>query len=142
MNQLSAFLKANAAQPNNETIVVSRRFTDEEGNPVPWEIRALSSAEESRIRSECERRVPVPGKRGLYVPETDSNLYQIKVLAASTVVPDLKNKELQDSYGVVSETELLRAMLLPGEMAEYSERVYALNGFETSMGELVDQAKN
>jgi hypothetical protein len=58
------------------------------------------------------------------------------------VFPNLNDAELQDSYGVKSADELLKKMLLPGEYSEYKAKVMEVNGYDMSMEELVDEAKN
>ena len=62
--------------------------------------------------------------------------------AACTVYPNLNDAELQDSYGVKSADALLKKMLMPGEYTEYKNRVMEINGYDMSMEELVDEAKN
>ena len=94
------------------------------------------------LKKECTKRVPVPGKRGMYIPETDYSLYVGKLAAVCTVYPDLNNKELQDSYHVMGSDALLKKMLTPGEYNEYLSKVQEANGFDIDMGELVEEAKN
>jgi hypothetical protein len=65
-----------------------------------------------------------------------------KVCVACTVYPNLNNAELQDSYGVKDGISLLKKMLLPGEYTEYKAKVMEVNGYDLSMEELVDEAKN
>ena len=47
---LTAFLAENADQIENEKYVVSPRFRGEDGQPIPWEIRCISSAEDEALR--------------------------------------------------------------------------------------------
>jgi hypothetical protein len=61
---------------------------------------------------------------------------------ACTVYPDLNNVELQESYGVMGAEALLKKMLLPGEYTDYKAKVMEVNGYDMSMEELVDDAKN
>ena len=142
MSGLSAFLADNVLPAENEKYVVSKRFLGEDGEPVEWEIRAISSAEDEELRRACRKRVPVPGKRGQYTQETDADTYIGKLAVACTVFPDLRNKELQDSYHVLGEEALLKAMLTAGEYSSYLEKVQQVCGFDADMQELVEQAKN
>ena len=84
----------------------------------------------------------MPGKKGQYIPEMDANIYMGKLAAACTTFPNLNDKELQDSYHVMSADALLKAMLIPGEYANYLNKVQEVNGFDITMDELVDEAKN
>ena len=61
---------------------------------------------------------------------------------ACTVFPNLNDAELQDSYGVKTPDALLKKMLKPGEYTEYKAKVMEVNGYDMSMEELVDEAKN
>lgn len=142
MGDLSGFLAQNAIKVENETYVASRRFLDDAGKPMEWEICCISSEEDEALKRECTKRKPVPGKKGAYLPETDYSAYVAKLAARCTVFPDLNNAELQDSYHVMGADALLRKMLTPGEYGEYLARVQEVNGFDISMDELEEEAKN
>lgn len=139
---LQAFMSQNVAKASIEEHVVSKRFKDDENNPIPWQFGAIGADKDAVLRKECTRRVPVPMKKGLTMPELDSNLYAVKLLTATVKFPDLNNKELQDSYGVMGAEELVQKMLLPGELAKAKEIAQSVNGFDLSMDELVEEAKN
>ncbi|AIQ49522.1 MULTISPECIES: phage tail assembly chaperone [Paenibacillus] len=140
MSELSMFFAQNAACDTTEEFVVSQRFKDKEGTAVAWKLRSMTEDENQDCRKAATRKVK--GKNGAYTSEIDPNDYMAKLMTASVVHPDLKNAELQRSYGVMGAEALLRKMLLPGEFAALGERVQALNGFGTDMNELVDEVKN
>ena len=52
------------------------------------------------------------------------------------------DKELQDSYKVMGADALLKTMLTPGEYAEYLTKIQEVCGFDTTMQDEVDEAKN
>ena len=138
---LSAFLAQNAKKVDNRKIAASPRFADENGNPMEWEITCITAGENQKIRKDSIRNIPVTGKRGQYTQDFDAAQYQAKLAVRCTVFPDLNDKELQDSYGVMSAEQLISAMLTPGEFDNYILAITELNGFNTE-GELVDEAKN
>lgn len=142
MGDLSCFLAQNAIKVENEKYVVSKRFLGADGKPVEWEIKCVTSEEDDKFRKDCTKRVPIPGKKNAYVPETDYNQYLGKLAVACTVFPNLNDKVLQDSYHVMGSDALLKTMLLPGEYAEYVAKVQSLNGFDSDMEELAEEAKN
>lgn len=142
MGDLSCFLAQNAIKVENEKYVASRRFLDNNKKPVEWELSCVTSTEDEALRKECTRRVPVPGRKGQYAQETDFNKYLGVLAARCTVFPNLNDKELQDSYHVMGADSLLKAMLTAGEYANYLEKVQEVNGFDLSMNELADEAKN
>lgn len=139
---LTAFLSQNAIKIENTKVVVSKRFLDENKKPMEWEIRALNAGEDEEIRKLATRKIPVPGRRGQYQPETDINLYLAKMAAACTVFPNLLDAELQDSYNVKTPEDLLRAMLTSGEYADYLQTIQSMNGYDVSTEEMVGEAKN
>ena len=58
------------------------------------------------------------------------------------VEPNLHDKDLQDSYGVMTPEELVQEMVDdPGEYSDFSTFVQQYNGF-TSMDDKVAEAKN
>ena len=140
MRDLSAFLHGNAAAVENLHFPASGRFTDGDGEPMKWELRCVSSTEDEEIRRSANRRSD--RGRGQSAHETDVSLYLGRLAARCTVFPDLNDKALQDSYSVMGADHLLRAMLTPGEYAEYLRQVQKICGFDLSFEELVDEAKN
>lgn len=141
MSDFAVFMAGNAVKDETVKFVASKRFVVK-GKPVEWEIRAIDSDKDELLRKECTKRVPIAGKRGQYNNETDTDKYIGKMCVACTVYPNLNDAELQDSYGVKSADALLKKMLLPGEYTEYKAKIMEINGYDMSMEELVDDAKN
>lgn len=141
MSDFTAFMAGNAIKNETVKYVASKRFVIK-NKPVEWEIRAIDSDLDESLRKECTKKVPIAGKRGQYNQETDTDKYIGKICVCSTVYPNLNDAELQDSYGVKSADALLKKMLLPGEYTEYKAKVMEVNGYDMSMEELVDEAKN
>lgn len=139
MSGLSAFLSQNVIKVENEKHVISDRFIDEKGNPIPWEIRSLSEEENEAIRKSCVKKTR---NKGVVTQETDYDLYLAKFAVESVVFPNLKDAELQKSYGVLGAESLLKKMLTGGEYAELLKRVQLVNKFDVGMEELVEEVKN
>lgn len=143
MGGLSAFMAPNAKKPENIKLVVSDRFVDENGKPEVWEVRCLSSDENDLIQRDCTKQVPIPGKRNQYRQVVDTALYGRKLAAACTVYPNLNDAELQDSYGVKCAEDLIGKLLcVPGEYNSYLDKLMEFCGFDYSIGDMVDEAKN
>lgn len=139
---LSAFLAENALPIAHIRVAVSPRFLDERQNPMEWEIKTITGAEDEAIRKTCAKRAPIPGKKNQYQKEIDYDLYLGKLAAACTVFPNLNDKDLQDSYHVMGAEELLKTMLTPGEYAEYIGKIQEVCGFDATIQDEVDEAKN
>lgn len=141
MSNFSVFMAKNAVAPETIKYVASKRFVND-GKPVEWELKPINSDLDEAIRKECTKKVQIPGKRGQYNQETDTDKYIGKMCVTCIVYPNLNDAELQDSYGVKDGMSLLKAMLLPGEYTELKAKVMEVNGYDMSMEELVDEAKN
>ena len=145
---LSAFLAENALSVENVKFVASKRFLSDElddkgkRKPMEWEIKAITGTEDEALRKSCAKRFPVPGKKNQYQKETDYDMYLGKLAVACTVFPNLNDKDLQDSYKVMGSEALLKTMLTPGEYADYLTKVQEVCGFETTLQDEVDEAKN
>lgn len=140
MSDLSIFYAQNAALDVTEDVIVSERFKDSAGQPVAWKLRAMTEAENEEIRKRSTRRVK--GKNGALSVETDGEEYIAKLVVACVVFPNLKDADLQASYGVLGAEALLRKMLLAGEYSNLLMKVQEINGFDKDLNDLVEEAKN
>ena len=52
------------------------------------------------------------GKAGVFRPKLQTSKYLARLLAASVVEPNLHDKDLQDSYGVMTPEELVQEMVM------------------------------
>ena len=142
MSNFSKFMKANKIQKQNEMYAVTKSLIDENGEPLLWEIKPLTTKENEAIRESCTVDVPVKGKPNQYRAKVDMNKYQAKLICAAVVSPDLNNAELQNSYGVMTPEELLVEMV--DDPAEYTDLmifVQNISGFKT-LQEDIEDAKN
>jgi len=142
MGTLSAFLAENALPVENIKFAASHRFLSPDKKPMEWEIKAISSTEDEALRKACTKRVPVPGKKNQFQRELDADAYLGKLAVACTVFPNLNDKELQDSYKVMGGDALLKAMLTPGEYADYLTKIQEVCGFDETLQDEVDEVKN
>ena len=84
MSKLSAFLHPVAVQEEKE-VVVSRRFQDEDGKPVPFRIRALTQEENEALIKLSRHPKKVNGQ---WEEELDAMELSARVVVASTLEPD------------------------------------------------------
>ena len=139
MDQLAAFLAENVEKIPNKKVVVSPRFKDGKGNPIEWEIKAISCTE----NEDLQRQAMVSRKQpnGQVTRELDSIKYLALLVAESVVFPDLLNAKLQDRYGVKTPTELIKKMLYPREFNSLAEMVTAFSQVD-NLADKVEEAKN
>lgn len=109
---LNGFFKSNAKSLPDVKVVVSERFTDQDGNPIEWVLHPISTKLVEEITKRNTKTTIKNGKKESTVNEENLNA---ELLEAVVLYPSLNDAELQDSYGVSSANELLGAMLYPGE---------------------------
>lgn len=143
MSKFSRFMKSNKIGKENGFYTPTRSLCDEDGKPLAWEFRHITSKENEALRDECTIEVPITGKPNMYRPKVQSGKYIQKMIAASVVVPDLYDTELQDSYGAMTPEDLLLAMVDdPGEYNDLAAFVQRFQGFNVSFEDKVEDAKN
>lgn len=143
MGDLSRFLKRNKVKRENIFIPASKSLVDDKGKPLLWEVRPISTREDNSIRDECTVDIQVTGKPGMYRPKLNSSRYLAKLAAACVVYPNLNDKDLQDSYGVMGAEQLIVELLDdPGEFNAFMGKIQEYNGFTESLQDKVDEAKN
>ena len=143
MSNFNRFMKQNKAKKENTQYPATTSLTDENGNPLLWDIKPLSTKDDEAIKDSCMLEVPVVGKPNLYRQKMNTTAYMAKMLVASVVSPDLNDAELQDSYGVKKPDDLLKELIdNPGEYNEFAMFVQKFNGFTTTLEEKVEEAKN
>jgi len=133
MSSLKAFL--NPIRAENKEVVISDRF-QEDGKPVPFVIRPITQKENEQLLKKHTKR----DKRGNDVFDRTGYIHEL--VASAVVFPDLKNAELQQTYGVLGETELLKAMLYVGEFATLAQAVQELSGLDVDINEEIEEVKN
>lgn len=139
MGNLSLFFAQNVVSELTEEVVISSRFKDKDGKAIPWKLRSMTEEENEAIRKSAQRKIK---EKGVVTIDTNSDEYLAKLVVTSVVFPDLKDAELQKSYGVLGADQLLRKMLLPGEYATLLQKVQSINGFDKDVNELADEVKN
>lgn len=142
MSEFTRFMKQNKKKKENATYAVTKSLVDENGKPLDWTLKPITTAENDAIRDECTIEIQVKGKPNMFRQKLNASKYLAKMICASVVEPNLNDKDLQDSYGVMTPEDLLREMVDdPGEYNDLAAFVQQLNGF-TTMDEAVEEAKN
>lgn len=135
MSNLSAFLKP-AAPVEQENIVISKRFRNEDGSIAPFIIRPISQEENDRLIRQATRRTKVNGQ---WAEQLDNTEYGRRVVVAATVEPDFSSPDMCKAYGTLDPLEVPGKMLLTGEYGKLSRAILELSGLDD---DLEEQAKN
>lgn len=140
---LKYFLKGNKKEKKTTKYAPTKSLCDENGNPVEFTIKAISTRENEEIRNSCTYEVPVKGKPGVFRNKVNTNEYIAKMISACVVEPSLFDIDLQNSYGVSKPEELIKEMIdNPAEYDDFAVFIQSYNGFDISLSEKVEQAKN
>lgn len=136
MSNLSAFLNPVSLYEEKE-VVVSKRFQDENGDPVPFKIRSLTEDENDACQKKSRRTRKVNGRLEEY---QDQLAYMRSLVVAATVFPDFRDESLCKKYGTLTPEEVPGKMLLIGEYSALISAIMELSGLELNTVE--DEAKN
>lgn len=132
---LNAFLHPVQGDETRE-VIVSKRFQDEDGQPVPFKIRALTQEENAQI-SKLSMRLVKGGKRG--EKELDNIVYTNRLVVAATVEPDFTSEAICKAYGTMDPLEVPGKMLYAGEYKRLMDAIMEISHFSD---EPEDDAKN
>ncbi len=136
------FMKKNKAVKENTFYPATKSLCDEEGNPLKWEIKALTTKETEALREKNTIEIPVPGKPGMYRQKVTKD-YIPSLICAAVVSPNLYDAELQDSYGVHTPQELIVEMVdNPEEYSAMLQFVQSYSGIKATMDDEIAEAKN
>lgn len=116
---MDLLLKADVPNLPEKTVKM-KRLSDLCGGDVEFTLRAVPY---NRL-VECNV-IDVPGEG------------DIQVILASIVSPNLKSRELMEKYGVHTPSDLVKKMLLPGEISALVRTVDILSGFRVKVLEEV-----
>ena len=143
MSKFSRFMKQNKIKKENTTFAPTKSLLDENGEPIEFIIKPLTTKENEDIREACTVDIPVTGKPNIFRPKLNTSKYLAKMLCSCIIEPDLFDKELQDSYGVMTPEDLIKEMIDdPGEYQDFVTFIQNFNGFNVSLEDKVDNAKN
>ena len=85
MSKFSRFLKENKAVRENVKYVPTKSFTDENGNPIEWTIKPLTTKEAEAMRDKYTKDVPILGKPNQFKQQLDVAKYNASLIAKSVV---------------------------------------------------------
>ena len=104
--------------------------------PFPFVIRSITEAENKAIRKTCQK---VEFDKKI---DTDTDLYNARLVAACCIDPNFKDADFQAKKGVRGAEDLINLVLNPGQYTDLLLAVQEINGFTDDVNELRDEAKN
>lgn len=131
------FMKRNKQERPDLEVPVTKSLTDENGEPLKWTLRPVKTKRFEELKRKYTKQVPIPGT-GEFREELDDR-YIDDLMVESVIVPDLRNADLQDSYGVHTPIDLLHELIdNPGEWMNFEtmvSRLTAPQAVEKALGE-------
>jgi len=112
-NTLDLLLKMELPHPP-EKVVKLKRLSQICGAPVEFKLRALSYSKAAELTSSVM---------------DDLNVH---IILAGVVEPNLKDRELLEKYGAATPAELVKKLLLPGEIESLAREIERLSGYRTN----------
>ena len=142
MGKFNKFMKGNKIAMENTTYPATKSLLDENGEPLLWTIKPLTSKDNDKLLDKCSYEVPITGKPGMYRTTVDNIKYATAILCECVLEPDLNDAELQDSYGVKTPEALIKELV--DDPKEYQDFVNFVQGYPGTedLAEKVEEAKN
>lgn len=142
MSGLKAFMKPPVTD-TTEDVIISDRFTDEDGKVQPFKIRIISQEINESLHNQASRPIK---KNGVVIgSQTDSTKYGNLLIVACVAYPNFKDSELCNYYKTKDPLDVPRRMLTAGEFNKLVKAVNRINGFnvdDDQVETLEEEAKN
>lgn len=137
---LSYFLPSKAKEVEIVEAVVSKRFTDNEGNLIPFKFKPITTERIDQLEKLNTRKTQFKGRQR----ETVDHQRFLEMMAIeSTVYPDFRSEELRQAYKTEDPVEVAKKILhVGGEYMNWIDQTNKINGFDDSIEELEEMAKN
>ena len=97
---------------------------------IPVRLRGLTGKQVFSIRERCTERKE---KRGQTVSRIDEEMFNVSLIAASTITPNWGDAKLLAKYGASGPEEVIKRLLLAGELSALGDVVLDLSGFNTEL---------
>ena len=135
MGKLQDFLMEQDVSVQNQIEVEIAPF------PFPFVVKSITEAENKAIRKTCQK-ISFDKKTRQKQIDTDTDLYNSRLVVACCVEPNFKDAALQEKYGVRGAEDLTDRLLKPGQYTDLLIAVQEINGFTDDVNDLRDEAKN
>lgn len=132
MSTLLQFLMENPVDNLTEEVIVSARLAK-----YPFKIRAMTGPEFSEYQKMASK-VNVKTKK----VEFNTKLFNELVVLNHTVEPNFRDADSLKKGGFATPEQFMYKCLLAGEIAELSQQISSLSGFDRDIETDVDEAKN
>jgi Phage XkdN-like protein. len=102
---------------------------------IPVKLKGLTGKEVYKLRERCTQRLKEKGRE---ISRLDEEAFNVGLLALATVSPDWGNSALIQKFNASGKEEVIKRVLLAGELSALGDVVLDLSGFN----EELDEVKN
>jgi hypothetical protein len=100
---------------------------------IPLTIRGLTGKTVFQIREQCTHRT---NKRGQAIETLDEEQFNCRLIAAATASPKWEHPRLLEKYHASGAEEVVKRVLLAGELAALGDAVLDISGFNEELVEV------
>lgn len=132
MTELQLFLMENPVDNITDKVKLGGRLKNFE-----FEIKPMNNNDMTRYQKLCIKNPNSSKKK-----EFDVQKFNELVVINNVINPNFKDPEWMKSAGVLTSEALVNKVLLAGEIAELSEKISELSGFNSDTEDLEEEIKN
>ena len=114
MGTLEQLLKLQPSKPEKQQVEL-KRLSREAGEPVVFTLQSLGFNRVAEIKEQNGTEIEV----------------NLQIVLAGVKDPDLRSPKLMEQYGAPTPAEMLKALLLPGEIELLGRCIQKLSGYLT-----------
>lgn len=114
-----------------EKDVEIKRLSKLLGEKTIFKIKAIDGAKYADIQ-----RMAVDYDSMGKIKDIDNFKLQVLTVIEGTIDPNFKNKQLLEHYSCTTPEDLVRKLLLAGEIVDLANEIAALSGFETEIEDI------
>ncbi|MBA2943380.1 hypothetical protein HZF08_34480 [Paenibacillus sp. CGMCC 1.16610] len=100
---------------------------------IPILLRGLTGKQVFTLRERCTERAD---RRGVQTDRLDEEQFNVALIFAATVSPNWGDPRLLAKYQASSGEEVIKRILLAGELSALGDEVLDLSGFNTTLDEV------
>lgn len=138
---LSFFMPGNAESTEEIKAPISQRFKDKKGKIIPFVFKPITTDRVDELEKLHTKPVIKGNKK--VGERVDQARFMAHISVESTVYPDFKAVELRKAYKLEDPIEIAKKVLnVAGEYSNWISKASQVNGFDDSVEDLEEIAKN
>lgn len=104
---------------------------------IPVKLQALTGKQVSQIRKDNTHKVKIKGTK-LEEDKLDSENFNVGLIEKATISPKWSNEKLLDKFRASDGKEVMKRLLLAGELDSLADQVLDLSGYNDGVEEIED----